>query len=283
MNAPTIAAWVFEPGATETVRTAVPAPFRPAIEAATHLGDPAVLLVIATGFFWYHADRDRGARVLGIALVAFGLTACLKGTILLERPVTHLAFAPDDYGGYSFPSGHTLGAAAVYGGLAITADWRTPTHRHALGAGVITLVALSRLVLGVHYVGDVVAGAVLGLTIAVIASRPALDPGHLFPAATALALVAVALPSGAFMPATLGAALGTTAVWYGRSSVPHTPFPQSRGFLLPLSVVIPLLLGGRLVSTSWGLPRGLELVTYALAMGFALAVPLRQTHGVLEK
>jgi undecaprenyl-diphosphatase len=67
----------------------------------------------------------------------------------------------------SFPSGHAMSAAAVYGTVALLAARLTP-HRgvraavYAVCAVLIALVASSRLYLGVHYPSDVVAGIVLG-------------------------------------------------------------------------------------------------------------------------
>ena len=65
--------------------------------------------------------------------------------------------APDRF---SFPSGHTINAFAICGVLAC--EW--PGLAPALGllAGGI---GASRVILGLHYVSDVAAGALLGLLI----------------------------------------------------------------------------------------------------------------------
>ncbi|MCE3262370.1 MAG: hypothetical protein K0R43_1449 [Pseudoduganella sp.] len=69
---------------------------------------------------------------------------------------------------YSFPSGHALAATVFYGVLAsylwVRAQGAAQRTAVALGALLmVSLVAFSRLYLGVHYLSDVVAGVLEGL------------------------------------------------------------------------------------------------------------------------
>ena len=69
-------------------------------------------------------------------------------------------------GGHSFPSGHAAGSFAFAGFVAV----RVP--RWTLVAGIYAaIVAWSRCALGVHYPSDVIAGALLGMTIGVVVGR----------------------------------------------------------------------------------------------------------------
>jgi undecaprenyl-diphosphatase len=86
-----------------------------------------------------------------------------------ERPyITHCAIrcvsAPLDR--YSFPSGHTLHAVSF---TLIFASY-FPEWTGALSA-LTLLIALSRVVLGLHYPTDVAAGAMLGGAIATVSLR----------------------------------------------------------------------------------------------------------------
>jgi undecaprenyl-diphosphatase len=88
----------------------------------------------------------------------------IKTRAVRERPyITHPAIsciaAPLDR--YSFPSGHTLHAVS----FAVIAIQAFPVLAWLL-VPLALLIALSRVVLGLHYPSDVVAGALLGEGIA---------------------------------------------------------------------------------------------------------------------
>jgi undecaprenyl-diphosphatase len=78
-----------------------------------------------------------------------------------------------DYWGWSFPSGHTLGTAAFATALCIAAIRIGPTWRSAitfLATVWVLLVGLSRLVLGAHWPTDVLAAGCLGTLIPLVIS-----------------------------------------------------------------------------------------------------------------
>lgn len=69
---------------------------------------------------------------------------------------------------YSFPSGHTVAATVLYGALALYLLSRLPAWRMRVlvvlaAVLMVSLVALSRLYLGVHYLSDVMAAAAEGV------------------------------------------------------------------------------------------------------------------------
>ena len=95
-----------------------------------------------------------------MALVGIAVYKILKQQATRERPyITHdsidLAGAPLDR--YSFPSGHTMHAVS----FTILIAYHFPGWLLPLAAFGV-LVALSRVVLGLHYPTDVVAGGIVG-------------------------------------------------------------------------------------------------------------------------
>ena len=135
------------------------------------IGDPPVLAVLAllVGFLFWR----RGVRLilalaptiaLGVSAVSVGVTKAIVGRA--RPPVAlHLVHESD----YSFPSGHATDSAAVCIAIALVLAvcvLRRPIARIlALVAGGLLPVAIgtSRLILGVHWPSDVLAGLALGV------------------------------------------------------------------------------------------------------------------------
>jgi membrane-associated phospholipid phosphatase len=138
-----------------------------ALQVLTVLGSTwfALPLIVVVGVA--EARRLPNRAIAGfLALVEVGqlaLVNIIKLIVARARPdLDQLASVST----HSFPSGHTATAAATFAALALVLGrQRTPAARRALAAaaaGVTALVASSRVLLGVHWVTDVLAGAALG-------------------------------------------------------------------------------------------------------------------------
>lgn len=131
---------------------------------------------LGDGVFWYVLmalmpliEPERGwliaAQMLATGGVGLATYKLLKRKLVRERPFIGLigiecVMPPLDR--YSFPSGHTL-HAVLFTVIAVS-------HVPALAAALVpfaALVAMSRVVLGLHYPSDVLVGAALGATLAV--------------------------------------------------------------------------------------------------------------------
>jgi membrane-associated phospholipid phosphatase len=163
--------------ASEAIRGAVPAELVPVFGLVTVLGGSKFLMVALSLAYWNDGSRRRELlTVVGVAFVAVSVTLALKYGFGLPRPpaaVRRVAVDPSPVG---FPSGHAIAATTVYGGLLVALDrYRDPKVLAGAGA-LVALVGLSRVVIGVHYLGDVLAGFAVGLVmVGVIAV--ALDRG----------------------------------------------------------------------------------------------------------
>ena len=129
---------------------------------------PSVLRPVVTVMAVVLLVRRRprlGCWVLVALWVGALLGVVLKEVVDRARPQLVDAVAAE--GGRSFPSGHALGATVAIGLLTLVLGALLGRRKRVLlqvaAVSAVLLVALSRLVLGVHYLSDVIAGIVLGV------------------------------------------------------------------------------------------------------------------------
>jgi len=132
------------------------------MRAASRLGDGVIwyLLMAALPLIYGATALRPVVFMLGTGITGLLLYKLLKQVLHRERPfIRHpgitLSMPPLDR--YSFPSGHTLHAVCF--------TWQAVAHYPPLAWVLVPLAALiasSRVVLGLHYPSDVLAGAALG-------------------------------------------------------------------------------------------------------------------------
>ncbi|RYH32687.1 MAG: phosphatase PAP2 family protein [Alcaligenaceae bacterium] len=141
----------------------LPPAFLQGVAVFTQIGDRAFLMGVGASvlaiLLWY------GRWSLALAWVAASagggaLNKILKAMFERVRPEHAHGFLQAE--GFSFPSGHATGAVAVYGMLAFVLARTVTAHRHPIlfsaACGLIAAVGLSRVLLHVHYISDVLAG-----------------------------------------------------------------------------------------------------------------------------
>lgn len=137
------------------------------LRLASRLGDwPAWVVLIACQplihgqrIGWHVALQFAVTAVVGIVVYRL-----LKTRLCRERPFITFTTIPctmPPLDRYSFPSGHTLHAVSF---ATLTAD--TMPWLMLVIAPLAALIAASRVGLGLHYLSDVAAGALLGLVLA---------------------------------------------------------------------------------------------------------------------
>ena len=152
----------------------MPSPVAGAVSDVAQFGIVLAVLVVGLAALWA-SEGPPAARLLdtavrlvpGVAAVVVAFAAAhVAGTLLSEpRPFVLLAqqplfpHAPDG----SFPSDH------VTAGMSMLAA-RIGRRGRILTAVIVALVGLARVVAGVHWLDDIVGGAIIGLAVAWLVS-----------------------------------------------------------------------------------------------------------------
>jgi undecaprenyl-diphosphatase len=139
------------------------------VKAVTWLGSSGVLWTLVGIAVVVLAIRRRWRLAIYLLVTGAGeltLDPVLKAMVGRLRPVVA---HPVAYGqGDSFPSGHALGSIVCYGALFLVFVPATRgVWRRVFTAVIVTLIAaigVSRLLLGVHYLSDVLGAWALGVT-----------------------------------------------------------------------------------------------------------------------
>jgi membrane-associated phospholipid phosphatase len=285
-------------GVTEALHGITEWPVVLAFGLVTQLGDGWFLFVLGGALFVageefpsLGVDRRRALFVFGLALTYVAVVGALKGYFGLDRPpgateppalswvpgaLSPLLESATTAEGTGFPSGHALGTTMVWGGLALVVDWGTTRQRAAGAAAIIGLVSLSRLVLGVHYLVDVVAGVAVGALVLGALYRFAdkgTEPGRVLGAAVVAGIVGLLTGVTFDSVAATGGAVGGWVVW--RAVADSTPArPTNRG---EIAVGFTVLAGAGVLFAAleaFEPPLPVAFVGTALAVGGAVSAPL---------
>ena len=135
--------------------------------AITHLGDTITILTVGVVISLYGLWRWRKPSIpLFVTTVVLGqvlISNTIKVAIDRARPELRPRAI---FTGTSCPSGHTTAAAATYLAVALVLGIATsPRARAALGGVAVSIavaVGCTRVLLGVHWFSDVLAGLVIG-------------------------------------------------------------------------------------------------------------------------
>lgn len=138
-----------------------------------------VVIAAVTALLFLRLRREAVLLAMTVAL-GWVLNSAMKLAIGRERPnlVPHLTEAE----GLSFPSGHSFASAMIYIGMALA--FASLSQRHSVrytlvlsAMAISALIAWSRVLLGVHYPSDAIAGwlggAAWAFTAAALLYRPA--------------------------------------------------------------------------------------------------------------
>jgi membrane-associated phospholipid phosphatase len=139
------------------------------LETLTHLGDTETIVVVAIAVgafgFWRWRRPAVPLFVLSVVLGQMLISNTIKVVIDRARPELR---PRADFTGTSFPSGHTTAATATYLAVALVLAMGTsPRARAALAGAALAIgvaVGCTRVLLGVHFFSDALAGFAIGLS-----------------------------------------------------------------------------------------------------------------------
>lgn len=158
-------AWAPAAGHAAALRSGV---LRGVAKVITDLGSPLAVDIVGLLAVAWWAWRRKWWWVAAVLVARGGeqaLESLAKAVVGRARP--HLAPLLTSASNSSFPSGHAAGSTAVYGTVAllVAVGLSASARRWLIGstAAFVVLVGASRVVLGVHYPTDVLAGFALGV------------------------------------------------------------------------------------------------------------------------
>lgn len=138
--------------------------------AFTFLGNTLTLIAAAVvaAILFLRKERPKTAFLCGAALLGVVLNVLLKEVVERPRPGTDQVAVLGPTVGTSFPSGHAMGSAVLYGFFAVLAwIYVRGRKRRTIATVVLALTAmligLSRVYRGAHWLSDVIGGWAAGL------------------------------------------------------------------------------------------------------------------------
>jgi undecaprenyl-diphosphatase len=141
-----------------------------AAEFATWFGNTLTLTVIVIAVVTVLVARRHAWSAIYVAATASAgglLNSALKELVGRARPIVEHPITT--VGSMSFPSGHAMSSTVIYGALLIVVLPVIPKRWQpaavAATATLVLAIGASRVVLGVHFPSDVVAGHVVGLAV----------------------------------------------------------------------------------------------------------------------
>ncbi|MEG2117068.1 MAG: phosphatase PAP2 family protein [Clostridia bacterium] len=134
----------------------------------TMLGEE-IFIILALVFICFAYDKKFGEYMGYSLLTSLLLNAGVKNIFKADRPFqadsSIINKRPETAGGFSFPSGHTQGATAVFSSAYV---YKRKKRLLIVGLIACFLVAISRLYLGVHFPKDVIVGFILSVLVSIL-------------------------------------------------------------------------------------------------------------------
>jgi membrane-associated phospholipid phosphatase len=138
----------------------------PIMKGITFLGNVEFYLIFMPLLFWC-LDSTLGIRIGLMLLISGDINSLLKIGFHSPRPfwVSSEVVGYTEATGFGFPSGHAQSAASNWGLLAAS---RKESWLRWTSIVIILLIGLSRVILGVHFLHDVIVGWIVGVLLLLV-------------------------------------------------------------------------------------------------------------------
>lgn len=142
-----------------------------------------ILFICSILFAWKESSYFPAIWLIVQSLLgAVLLNQVLKSVFRRSRPLVETLV---EQGGFSFPSGHSMGSLICYGGILflILRNIRRPSIRNgliALVAILVLFIGISRIYVGVHYPTDIIGGFSVGAAWLIFATAMYPKAEHLY-------------------------------------------------------------------------------------------------------
>ena len=127
-------------------------------KTASFLGSEYFFIAVIAIVYWT-IDKQAAKRAVILLLFSSATNYWLKIILQNPRPPQSNWLPNTSASNYSLPSGHTQNSATIWGWLGL----KTKDNRRIIYVAIIMLVSFSRIYLGVHWLGDIVLGWLIGV------------------------------------------------------------------------------------------------------------------------
>ena len=144
------------------------------MKKATFFGELNTTLIIFAILYWCIHKELGSFLMMGWSMNrlvngVLKITACAYRPWIRDARIVPYGDSITTATGYSFPSGHTMNAATLFGGITVRKEF--PRSLRVTSFIAVLLVGFSRLFLGVHTPQDVLVGMAAGLLVMWLAGR----------------------------------------------------------------------------------------------------------------
>ena len=165
----------FDPAIIDALVDVVPPWLAVLLALLSFLGSAVFLTPLVVGWFTIRPG-ERVLALAGILFCSYVVRDFLKALNEIERPMAEPDFDPSRLPFFlelvyvhpvgidttGFPSGHMVAGIVFWGLLAVDLSWGNQRSRIVAAIGILLIIGLSRILLGAHWIEDVIVGAVVG-------------------------------------------------------------------------------------------------------------------------